>query len=306
MSKIAILLATYNGESYLKDQLDSLIKQSYDDWVCYVHDDGSTDRTKEILEYYKRKYSKKFVILNYPSTGSAKANFISLLKYPEEEYIMFCDQDDYWVNDKIETELSYILREDPEKPTVVFSDLTIVDQNLKQISSSYFKYERRNPYATSLIQLLKQNVAAGCTMMINSKLKELAINNTEILNLAMHDWGVMLLATTNGQIRYIDKSTVLYRQHQGNAVGAQEKTRLKYFKELMNKKKIKAVKKNIELQRKFAKQLTVVVAPNTDDYNFLNKLALIKNKNKYERIKFCLKYNLVEHTILKIWRFILV
>ena len=128
----AILLATYNGEKFLREQLDSLLQQTYSDWTLYIHDDGSTDSTKEIIKEYEQKY-ENITMLRYPSQKGAKNNFMSLLERVEANYYLFCDQDDVWRKDKVEKEMArmMVLEKDfPGKPVLVFSDLYVVDINL--------------------------------------------------------------------------------------------------------------------------------------------------------------------------------
>ena len=101
MKNIAILLATYNGGKYIKSLLDSLLNQSYQNFVCYIHDDGSTDDTFEVCRNYSWRYPEKFRILYYGHCGGAKENFFSMVKNVEEPYLMFCDQDDIWHDNKL-------------------------------------------------------------------------------------------------------------------------------------------------------------------------------------------------------------
>ena len=99
---IAVLMATYNGETYLEAQIESLLKQTYRDFIVYAHDDGSKDKTMQVLEKYVEQYPDKFRLLRYAALKSAKKNFFSLLKKVEADYYMFCDQDDIWLPEKIE------------------------------------------------------------------------------------------------------------------------------------------------------------------------------------------------------------
>jgi glycosyltransferase involved in cell wall biosynthesis len=98
-STIAILMATYNGEKYLGEQIDSLLAQTNMDWQLYIHDDGSTDNTQAILQEYAQKHSN-IHILEYESQRGAMKNFLSLLQRVEADYYMFCDQDDVWLKQK--------------------------------------------------------------------------------------------------------------------------------------------------------------------------------------------------------------
>ena len=99
---VTILLATYNGEDYLKAQLESIASQTYGNWRLITGDDGSCDGTLNILREFKKRYPDQVkIIKNEPATGSAKNNFINLLRNSHGPYFMFCDQDDVWKRDKI-------------------------------------------------------------------------------------------------------------------------------------------------------------------------------------------------------------
>ncbi len=100
MSETAILLTTYNGGKYLPELLRSLADQTCQDFVCYIHDDGSVDNTVDLCKAFCREHEGQFVLLDYPKTGSAKNNFLSLLERVEADHYLFCDQDDFWLPDK--------------------------------------------------------------------------------------------------------------------------------------------------------------------------------------------------------------
>ena len=119
--KIYILLATYNGEKYLKEQLDSLFEQTNQHWTLWIHDDNSKDNTISIIKEYQSKYPNKIKFLDDNiSTGGAKENFTYLLENIDDDYehIMFCDQDDVWLEDKIDITLKKML--EIEKENVVY------------------------------------------------------------------------------------------------------------------------------------------------------------------------------------------
>ena len=123
--KVAILMATYNGEKYLSEQIESIINQTFTDWVLYIHDDGSTDGTLEIIKKYVKIYPKKIILIQGERTGGAKFNFFSLMDKVTAEYIMFSDQDDWWLPDKINKTLEKCIKiENGQKdtPVVVFTD----------------------------------------------------------------------------------------------------------------------------------------------------------------------------------------
>lgn len=218
---IDILLATYNGSKYLAEQLDSLFNQNFKDFKVLIHDDGSTDNTVEIIKNYKNKYPNQIIWFDDGIiTKSACNNFAHLLSKSTSKYIMFCDQDDVWLNNKIQKTydvLSKIEQENSNKPILVFSNLEVVDASLISNGITMFdlvQYKKKN----SLFDLMVGNYVTGNTVMINKICKEhiLPFSN----NVIMHDWWIALIATHYGKVYGIDECLTLYRQHEHNVCGA--------------------------------------------------------------------------------------
>lgn len=228
---ITILLATYNSERYIRNQLDSLFRQTYQDWILVVRDDLSTDGTVNIINEFSSRYPNRIrIIPNEGKSLKAYLNFVSLLKSVDSEYYMFCDHDDVWLPNKIE--LSMERMKEIEKdgvPVIVHTDMKVVDQNLNIIHDSFWSYSKLLPERTSFKEMVLCNSANGCTMLFNQKAKEVALQNVQFAT--MHD---MLLnqsvAANNGIIYAIEEPLVLYRQHYDNVVGAQKRNFTFYLK----------------------------------------------------------------------------
>lgn len=223
---VAICLATYNGEKYIAEQLDSIINQKYKDFHIFIRDDGSSDHTVEILNEYQCKHSDIISVIKDTRLkgGSSKENFASILKWISEKYnfnyFMFSDQDDIWLDDKIQLGMTRIKEEEQKYkgPILVHSDLKVVDENLYILGESFFKYRALNVNKKDINHILVQNNVTGCTMLWNKKQNDIIdISNNCV---AMHDWWITLTAATFGRIVYISKPTILYRQHGNNVVGA--------------------------------------------------------------------------------------
>lgn len=245
MEKVAVLLATYNGEKYISELLRSLETQSYQDFVCYVHDDGSTDGTRKILLDYVMRAPGKFQILDYPATGSAKANFLSLLEHVEADYYFFADQDDVWLPNKIsaslqemfELESEEIFLNEQEKarsrdltpssyeittPFLVYHEMVVCDGAMNMIASNFHDYMGRDPRRLSYQHIMIDNPAAGCSMLINRPLRDKALEYTCIEEIEMHDSWIMELAAIFGNIRYMELPLLCYRVHGENECGVEE------------------------------------------------------------------------------------
>lgn len=229
---INILISTYNGEKFISEQLDSLIEQTVQDFVVLIRDDGSTDSTVDIIKEYENRYPDKIIFIhdNLGNLGSSKS-FMKLLEYSDKEYIMFCDQDDIWVPNKIELSLNKIKELEgifsKDIPLLVFTDLMVVDENLNIISKSFRFYQKLDPQiSTNWKKLLAQNVITGCTMIINRKAKEVCL--PYLSEIMMYDHWIGVNVAKYGKIGWIDIPTVLYRQHRDNVAGA-HKYGIKYI-----------------------------------------------------------------------------
>lgn len=221
---ITILLATYNSELYIRELLNSLLVQTYDDWNLVVRDDCSSDNTIPIILEYIAKYPEKISILdNEGKKLLAYRNFYELLSRVESDYYMYCDHDDVWLPNKIE--LSIKRMKDVEKdgvPVVVHTDMKVVDQNLNTISESFWEYSRLLPEHTEFKELVLCNSVNGCTMLFNRRARDLALPHVN--HATMHDMLVtQSVAANGGVISPIYTATVLYRQHFDNVVGARSR-----------------------------------------------------------------------------------
>lgn len=222
---VEILLATHDGAVFLRDQLDSILQQNYPQIKIIVRDDASVDETAAILEEYASKYPQK--IRTIYNTGIAEGpikNFSNLISQATAPYILFSDQDDYWLSDRVERFLDKIksLEEihGTTTPILVHSDLIVVDENLKTLSPSFWRYSGLNPKNVSLNRLLVQNVVTGCASIINRSLIEICLPiPAEAL---MHDWWIAMVASAMGVIGILDETTIKYRQHKGNTLGAKK------------------------------------------------------------------------------------
>lgn len=220
-SKVQILLATFNGERFLEDQLKSLLQQTYDNIEIICRDDGSIDRTVSILNKYKSLYPDKIrIILDDDKTGRACANFMKLIEIADAPYVMFCDQDDYWFPEKVNESLHCMKKEEngnANVPVLVFCDYIVTDENLEPTKFNKKKNQVYKAY-TDLRHLLVQNYVTGCTTILNRALyKSMLLDPSKIV---MHDWWAALCASSSGKITHLDKTLMYYRQHGGNCVGA--------------------------------------------------------------------------------------
>lgn len=221
--KLAILLATYNGGKYLREQLNSIIKQTYQDYTLYIRDDGSTDDTLAIIDEYIKLHPHRICLLRDDITHRGAANsFMWLLENVDSDYYMFCDQDDIWVPNKIELTLKKMLlveRDNPRVPILIHTDLKVVDEDLRTISPSFWGAMKLKPNILQHINYIAVcNCVTGCTMMINKIAREYSLSMPN--DAPMHDHWIAYVCAYNGVIDNLPSQTILYRQHGNNTVGA--------------------------------------------------------------------------------------
>ena len=239
-NNIVILLATYNGERFLKEQIESLYEQTYTQWDIYVHDDGSSDNTIQILEEYEKE-KDNFHILRYPSMGGSANNFFSLLKRVKAQYYFFADQDDKWLQDKVESSLIEIKKMEqkhPGSPILICSDVAVTDINLNIMHPSLWKESNTHPEFLNKYKSAPIPFVTGCTMLINNYTKY-EIEWDKINKATMHDAYITLCTLKHGgYISPINKPLLLYRQHGDNTLGAFSKEKSKFTYKFFHLKEI--------------------------------------------------------------------
>lgn len=234
-------MASYNGEKYIEQQLESILSQTYQQYHLLVTDDCSTDGTWKILQKYEKLYPEKLTICqNSKNSGSSKYNFMQMMLNNKDNYLMLCDQDDIWLPQKIEK--AYTSMQEMEKkygketPLLVHTDLVVVDENLDVIEKSF-----QQMIGTAKIDdfkgMILQTDVTGCTVLYNYSLAKYL--NEMPKSFVMHDWWLAMVCAAFGKSYNTKDAEILYRQHGGNVVGAQSIHNFKYFKyKLTNTKEI--------------------------------------------------------------------
>lgn len=279
---IEILLSTYNGEKYIRNQIDSIINQSFTSWVLLIRDDMSKDNTVNILREYKLKYPKQIFILdnNDKNLGSSNS-FIELLKNSTEELIMFCDQDDVWKPNKLQKFYDYYVNNCKilKTPFLIHSYADVVNSQLELMPEETESFNiRKSGMEHDFIWHIFQNDVTGCTVMINKAMKDLFNNYDFDKNkIIQHDWLLAEIAYLYGNKFLIKESTIKYRQHENNVLGAKKIT-------YMERIKLK-VKKG--LQYSFYAQIkTLLSMVDISDVVLQKKLqefSELSEKNKFQR-----------------------
>lgn len=222
LKKVDVILASYNGEKYIKEQINSILLclDKVKDHECQllISDDCSQDGTLKIISEINDDRVK---LIDSTRAGGVLANFERLIKYSNADYVFFADQDDIWIEDKVSVFLdafNKIENEHDSTPVLLYSDVTLVNTNLNVIHNSMMEVQKiiEKP---SFCELLVSNSVTGCAMAANrvllNKIKK--INEHDVI---MHDWYLALVAKSTGYLKFVPGQYVLYRQHGGNQVGS--------------------------------------------------------------------------------------
>jgi hypothetical protein len=206
---------------------------------------------------------------------------------------MFSDQDDYWLDDKISECIS---SSEESIPMLIHTDLTVVDDELNVLNKSFIRMQSLKPHKKKLNNLLIQNDVTGCTMFWNKKLMNLI--KEKPLDIYMHDWYIAILAMCYGKILYIDKSTILYRQHSNNVLGAKKNSILRIVSKLLGGNNVRKYLMDSFYQ---AEKIDEEYDLPQDMNETLKKFINVKNiKSKICRVVYIFKNGFLENGILKL------
>ncbi|WP_455714078.1 glycosyltransferase family 2 protein, partial [Anaerosporobacter sp.] len=234
--KVLVLLSTYNGEQYIIEQLDSIMNQSYPNIEVLVRDDGSSDNTVSIIKEYIKSHNR--VRLYCGTNLGVQGSFFDLLKKApiDRDYYAFCDQDDVWLEEKVEKAVTILEQYDRDfgfnEPKLYCSKVQCVNNELQPISTG-ISYKR---VRISLGNALVENMCIGCTSMLNQALVLKILHDLPSFSI-MHDFWIYLVASTFGRVIYDDNAYILYRQHENNVVGMSSTKYKNYLRRIHNYRK---------------------------------------------------------------------
>ncbi len=304
--EVEILLAVYNGEKFIEEQLDSIAAQTYRNIFITVRDDGSDDSTPDIIRRYSEKHPGLIRNIEFNNTAvhGAKSNFARLLEMSTAEYVMFCDQDDVWLKDKVEKTLSAMKNEEGRSPGVgiaVHTDLYVTDEDLNIISSSFFEMDRIIPANNDLAALLISNTLTGCTVMINRILADIAGQIPS--EAVMHDSWIAMCASAFGKIVTLYEPTIRYRQHGTNEIGVAARPGLfvRLYRYLFDKKKNQVFGKNASELYRAADSFAEVYSGRltAEQYALCRTFGGMKGKPSFVRLFTILKHGYGGRTLIR-------
>ena len=211
---IDILLATYNGGRYLIPQIQSLQNQTFQNWHLWIHDDGSKDETPALLERFVREDSRITWIKDDVLLHSASENFMHLLRFSTADYTICCDQDDIWLEDKLQVLYDAIRCRDNSRVQAVYGNgyMYHCDRGVIQGRSVL------TPPETLKDALFLNGGIQGCAILFNRKMREICLDRPQ--KIAMHDHLFTLVALTFGEFTFVDRYLMLYRRHSATVTDA--------------------------------------------------------------------------------------
>lgn len=232
-TRVSVAMATYNGEVYIEEQLKSILTNLTLEDEIIISDDGSKDKTREIVKEYMEK-DNRIKLIEGPRKG-IKQNFANAINNCNGKYIFLADQDDIWMEDKVQ---KVLLAFEVNNCTLVIHDAKIINEKEEEIISSFFKYRNSGK---GIIKNIYKNTYIGCCMAFDSKIRGKVLPIPE--NIEMHDQWIGIIAEQNGESYFLKEPLILYRRHNNNNSSMKRygimkiiKNRLTLVKELINKK----------------------------------------------------------------------
>ena len=234
-ARVDILISTYNGERFIAEQLESLLAQTNREWKVLIRDDGSADRCRDICADYRQKHPDRIQLVedrlgNLGVVGS----FGQLLLQSSAPYVMFCDQDDCWLPEKIDLQLQEIKRLEsvhgPARPIAVFTDALVVDSNLRPLCDSLLRYiNRQGDHGRALNRLCVEGNCYGCTMILNRPLvRRIGSIPSGVIS---HDWWAGLVAAAFGTLEFLECAPIKHRRHAANVSASKKNTWRRYLRD---------------------------------------------------------------------------
>lgn len=251
MSTVDIAMATYNGEKYISEQIDSIINQNYQNWKLYISDDGSMDDTVKIIKNFVSK-DNRIELVNTERQGGVIQNFNKALEHTDAEFIVLSDQDDLWPKNRLEMLVTKISNHSGKnQPRLIFTDLTLINETGEIIAESFYKENSLNPLQNvERYNLLWNSTVYGCTTIMNRALLDMVLPIPT--NAHMHDQWLAMKAHQNKGLVFFDVPTVLYRQHSENVVGGNKKNIFQKVRD--SKSNSKAILKSVKKTKQYLKE----------------------------------------------------
>ena len=288
---VDILLAAYNSEKYLSEQIDSILAQNIQDWRLIIRDANSQDSTRQIIGKYCSMYPEK-IVFSGSAPASALENFSALLADSDAEYTMFCDHDDFWFPHKIQRTIETVHKMETlygkDVPLCVFTDALVTDEKLHTVCNSNLRNQNLDPVkGITPARLMVQNVPSGNTMLFNAALRKIIYPIPA--EAVVHDHYTALAAACTGHIGCLNEPTLFYRQHSENLLGSSSYSLFSMIKKSFAGRKVLRERffANCRQAQALLEQHREILTPEMqkllDDFSQMEKLNWLRRKKLFIR-----------------------
>lgn len=229
MDTVQVLMSTYQGARYLPQQMESILSQKGVKVSLLIRDDGSKDRTLEILKSYEKRYQN--ILVYTGCRRGAAGSFYDLLEHADLSfaYYAFADQDDVWNRDKLFRAVSMLKMQTESLPLLYAGKVIYASENLDRRQSYPYSIRHRPSFGNALME----NICMGCTEVFNGSLLKLVREHLPPDRI-MHDWWMYLTAAYFGKVLYDQRAYMLYRQHGNNEIGMQDRWSRRWLQRIRN------------------------------------------------------------------------
>lgn len=273
--KVDIVMATYNGAEYISQQIRSLQNQTIRNWHLLIHDDGSTDNTVPIIKDFIRNDPRIQLIEDGKCLHDSGRNFLHALRFSTAPFIIFCDQDDIWLEHKLEVLLNAFMKVDNSIPTAIACNSYMYFDDKEKIEGKATICFPRNLKE----ELFMNSGVQGCAIMFNQVLRDICLNTPDII--AMHDHLVTLAALTFGKLHCIDQNLMLYRRHSHTVTGYIEESKVQKAKKFLNRGKTVLSPSHLEAIKSFYNRNYEAMEPCSkeifEDFFLMEKHGRLRN-----------------------------
>lgn len=298
--RVAVVMATYNGEKFIEQQLQSIINQTYPNLEIVITDDCSTDATYSILQRYAHQYPNITCYQNPHNIGYIK-NFERAIRLAEPDYIALSDQDDIWHPEKIALMMGHI-----HDASVVYCDSELIDAEGNSLNKKLSDIKNLQPIHDSL-PFIVNNGVFGHAMLMH---KSIALQAMPFSEDCVHDWLIAFVAATNNGVKYINQPVVQYRQHCNNTANTKKRQGCSFNEEMNTiRRRVRALADIAVKTNCPAKDIIMQMDECYSSFSLVNNLkrmmlffkyrhrltAFKTKRSEFKRILFCLKtfYKLV-------------
>lgn len=267
--KIDILMATYNGEKYIEEQINSIISQTYTDWNLLIRDDKSSDRTVKKLEELEKKDSRIKIIRDRKGNLGIVKNFEELLNNSKEDYVMFSDQDDIWNEDKLDiyiNKINEVKKKDISDFIFLMHSNAVLNNGKSFIQKKFLKNNFNNLFFNYFVQ--------GATVLITKEFKEFILPFPK--EAYIHDRYFHLVSDFFFDRIFLDERTMFYRQHDNNQIGAKNDLKRLLSKQFFESRDRQLIEL---LYKRYKNRLSKEKTDKINDYLFITD----RKKNRFKR-----------------------